>query len=119
MKTEKVSSTTSLDSKSQKGTHPCQKQLPQMGNSRLNMGVLLQGFFKHLPNNAVSSPADGDASIEWWWDHLARQANALRLVGFTAIWLPSVLKAYFGAGEGLMDTSHLTITTSDHEIRST
>jgi alpha-L-rhamnosidase len=40
MKTEKVSSTTSLESKSQKRTHPCQKQLPQMGNSRQHIGGL-------------------------------------------------------------------------------
>jgi alpha-amylase len=64
------------------------------------MGVLLQGFYKHLPNNAVPSPADGDLSVEWWWDHLAREANALRLAGFTAIWLPPVLKAYIGASSG-------------------
>ena len=64
------------------------------------MGVLLQGFFKHLPNNAVPSPADGDSSIDWWWDHLARQASALRLAGFTSIWLPPVLKAYLGASSG-------------------
>ncbi len=64
------------------------------------MGVLLQGFYKHLPNNAVPSPADGDSSVDWWWDHLAQQANALRLAGFTAIWLPPVLKAYLGSGGG-------------------
>jgi hypothetical protein len=33
MKTEKVSSTTSFESKSQKGTHPYPKRLPQMGSS--------------------------------------------------------------------------------------
>jgi galactose oxidase len=62
------------------------------------MGVLLQGFFKKFPNNAVPCPADGDASIPWWWDHLASQANALRQVGFTAVWLPPVLKAAQGVG---------------------
>jgi alpha-amylase len=64
------------------------------------MGVLFQGFFKHLPNNAVPSPADGDSSVDWWWDHLARQANDLRLAGFTAVWIPPVLKAYIGASSG-------------------
>jgi alpha-amylase len=64
------------------------------------MGVLFQGFFKQLPNNAVPSPADGDSSVDWWWDHLARQAHDLRLSGFTAIWLPPVLKAYLGASSG-------------------
>jgi Domain of unknown function (DUF1939) len=64
------------------------------------MGVLFQGFFKQLPNNAVPSPADGNPSVDWWWDHLASQANKLRLAGFTAIWLPPVLKAYLGASNG-------------------
>jgi hypothetical protein len=54
------------------------------------MGVLLQGFFKMPPNQAVPSPADGDQSIDWWWDHLARQANEFRTAGFTAICLPPV-----------------------------
>jgi galactose oxidase len=61
------------------------------------MGVLLQGFFKLPPNNAVPSPADGDPSVPWWWDHLAGQANELRQAGFTAVWLPPVLKAASGA----------------------
>jgi galactose oxidase len=72
------------------------------------MGVLLQGFFKLPPNNAVPSPADGNPSIPWWWDHLASQANDLRQVGFTAVWLPPSLKAAAGAsssadGYGLFD----------------
>jgi alpha-amylase len=62
------------------------------------MGVLLQGFYKHLPNNAVPSPADGDPSIPWWWDHLASKANALKLAGFTAVWLPPALKTPKGSG---------------------
>src|SRR5580693_9065843 len=64
------------------------------------MGVLLQGFFKLPPNNALPSPADGDTTIPWWWDHLAAQANALRLSGFTAVWLPPVLKTASGAKPG-------------------
>jgi alpha-amylase len=64
------------------------------------MGVLLQGFYKKRPNHAVPSPADGDSSIPWWWDHLAAQANDLRKVGFTAIWLPPVLKTASGANSG-------------------
>jgi hypothetical protein len=36
-------------------------------------------------------------SIPWWWDHLAGQANELRQAGFTAVWLPPVLKAASGA----------------------
>jgi hypothetical protein len=65
------------------------------------MGVLLQGFFK-LPNptRAVPSPADGDNTIPWWWDHLASQANALRQAGFSAVWLPPVLKTSAGVSKG-------------------
>ena len=64
------------------------------------MGVLLQGFFKMPPNEAVPSPADGDPSIDWWWDHLAGQANDLRRAGFTAVWLPPVLKTSDGDKPG-------------------
>jgi glycosidase len=60
------------------------------------MGVLLQGFFKLAPNRAVPSPADGDKTIPWWWDHLAAQANAFRQAVFTAVWLPPVLKTSAG-----------------------
>ena len=62
------------------------------------MGVLLQGFFKLPPNSALPSPADGNQAVAWWWDHLAAQAHALSLVGFTAVWLPPVLKTAQGAG---------------------
>jgi alpha-amylase len=64
------------------------------------MGVLLQGFYKMPPNQSVPSPADGDATIDWWWDHLAKEANDLRLSGFTAVWLPPVLKASDGNKPG-------------------
>jgi len=53
-----------------------------------------------LPDQAVPSPADGDPSVPWWWDHLAAQAQALRLAGFTAVWLPPVLKSAAGANAG-------------------
>jgi hypothetical protein len=49
------------------------------------MGVLLQGFFRKLANNAVPRSADGDALIPWWWDHWASQATALCQAGFAAI----------------------------------
>ena len=61
------------------------------------MGVLLQGFYKRAANIAVPSPADGDPSIDWWWDHLARLAQELGRCGFTAIWLPPVLKTESGS----------------------
>jgi len=64
------------------------------------MGVLLQGFYKLRPNRAVPSPADGDSKTPWWWDHLAAQASDLRTAGFTAIWLPPVLKTASGSGPG-------------------
>jgi alpha-amylase len=44
----------------------------------------------------VPSPADDGKETPWWWDHLAEQAAALRLVGFTAVWLPPVLKGASG-----------------------
>jgi galactose oxidase len=62
------------------------------------MGVLLQGFYKKQPGVAVPSPADGDAAVPFWWDRLASQANEFRKAGFTAIWLPPVLKTASGAG---------------------
>ena len=34
--------------------------------------------------------------MPWWWDHLAAQARALSLAGFTAVWLPPVLKTASG-----------------------
>ena len=61
------------------------------------MGVLLQGFYKLRRNRAVPSPADGEAGTRWWWDHLAAQAHEFRKAGFTAIWLPPVLKTSAGA----------------------
>jgi hypothetical protein len=64
------------------------------------MGVLLQGFYKTRPNAAVPSPADGDVSVPWWWDHLAAQANDFRQAGFTAVWLPPVLKTASGESPG-------------------
>jgi alpha-amylase len=53
--------------------------------------VLLQGFYWD-----VSSPGAGNAAAPWWWDHLSAQANALRLSGFTAVWIPPVLKGNSG-----------------------
>ena len=64
------------------------------------MGVLLQGFYKVRPNRAVPSPADGDPKTPWWWDRLAAQANDFRAAGFTAIWLPPVLKTSAGVHSG-------------------
>lgn len=64
------------------------------------MGVLLQGFFKRLPNRAVPAPVDGNSAVDWWWDHIALQANALRNSGFTAIWLPPALKSSAGTSSG-------------------
>jgi alpha-amylase len=64
------------------------------------MGVLLQAFFKLPPNEAVPSPVDGAAATPWWWDHLAGQASDFRRAGFTALWLPPVLKTSAGARPG-------------------
>ena len=64
------------------------------------MGVLLQGFFKVAHDKALPSPADGKPNIPWWWDHLAAQARALSRAGFTAVWLPPVLKTESGSNPG-------------------
>ncbi|HET6383294.1 MAG TPA: alpha-amylase family glycosyl hydrolase [Armatimonadota bacterium] len=53
--------------------------------------VLLQGFYWNVP-----SPAAGDKAATWWWDSLAAQANALARAGFTAIWIPPVVKGASG-----------------------
>ena len=54
-------------------------------------GVLLQGFYYNVP-----SPGAGNSTAPWWWDNLAKQANALRLSGFTAVWLPPCTKGAAG-----------------------
>ena len=65
-------------------------------------GVLLQGFYTLSdPNNpqavpaAVPSKVDGTGDDDWW-DHIAKQADDLRAVGFTAVWLPPPLKGSAG-----------------------
>jgi alpha-amylase len=47
---------------------------------------------------------DGDAGAPFWWDHLATQAQALRQAGFTAVWLPPVLKGAAGVSSVGYDT---------------
>lgn len=59
------------------------------------MGVLLQAFFRP-GDEGVPCPADGDLGADWWWDHLAMQAHAIRKAGFTAVWLPPVWKGASG-----------------------
>jgi len=54
-------------------------------------GVLMQGFYWDLP-----SPAAGTSTAPWWWDNLAGKANEMRLAGFTAVWIPPVLKGAAG-----------------------
>jgi alpha-amylase len=58
------------------------------------MGVLFEAFYQR-GIKGVPTPEDGDL-IDAWWDHLAKQANELSKVGFTAVWLPPVTKARFG-----------------------
>src|SRR4051812_47747275 len=60
----------------------------EVGVSRA--GVLFQGYFKGVP-----TPGPGQ-SVDFWWDHIAKQAKMLRQAGFTAILLPSPLKAKGG-----------------------
>lgn len=48
-------------------------------------GVMLQGFYW-----------DARSANESWWDRLALEAPGLSRAGFTAVWLPPVLKAASG-----------------------
>ncbi len=48
----------------------------------------------------MPAPVDGDHRVPWWWDHLADQARAMRLAGFSAVLLPPVLKTSAGSFPG-------------------
>jgi alpha-amylase len=54
-------------------------------NSSAQAGVLMQGFFR-----------DAEASGKSCWDNLAEKAHEMRSFGFTAIWIPPVLKGDVG-----------------------
>ena len=58
---------------------------------RAPAGVLLQGYFVNVP-----APTPAHPNVDFWWDHIAKQAKALREAGFTAVWLPPVCKANGG-----------------------
>ena len=62
------------------------------GTGRAPAGVLLQGYFVNVP-----APTPEHPDVDFWWDHIAKQAKALREAGFTAVWLPPVCKAASGA----------------------
>lgn len=55
-------------------------------SSQSHAGVLLQGFYWDAPS-AWDSP---------WWDKLSDEATSLSDAGFTAIWIPPVLKGASG-----------------------
>jgi alpha-amylase len=61
------------------------------------VGVIMQAAYRRAPNLSVPAPTDGDHRAPWWWDHVASQAHALRLAGFSAVLLPPVLKTNAGA----------------------
>jgi alpha-amylase len=69
-----------------------------LGTGGVRAGVLLQGYYKGVP-----TPAPGQ-QVAYWWDHIARQASTLRGAGFTAILLPSPLKAKGGTFSDGFDT---------------
>jgi alpha-amylase len=54
-------------------------------------GVMMEGFYWNVPSIGA-----GNAGADWWYDHLARQANTLKLDGFSAIWIPPELKGASG-----------------------
>jgi hypothetical protein len=76
------------------------------------MGVLLQAFYQRK-DIGVASPDGGEGS-DWWWSHLAKQAQSPANVGFTAIWL---LPATKGLEESKsLDTMFLAIMKSSQRI---
>jgi alpha-amylase len=70
------------------------------------MGVILQAAYRRTIEEAgralnitVPSPADpGTPHVDWWYDHIAKQASEFAGVGFSAILLPPVCKTSRGAG---------------------
>ena len=68
------------------------------GTSPAGAGVLLQAYYQRGDRGVPSpaDPADRPAGPAFWWDHLARQAKALRAAGVTAVWLPPPLKGAAG-----------------------
>lgn len=53
--------------------------------SPVQAGVLMQGFYW-----------DSTASSSSWWNHLSQQCQSLSQSGFTALWIPPVLKGASG-----------------------
>jgi len=53
--------------------------------------VIMEGFYWNVP-----SPGAGDGGADWWWDHLAYQANSLKLAGIGTLWIPPALKCASG-----------------------
>src|SRR5438552_3587884 len=53
------------------------------------MGVLLQAFYSvDHGHKGVPCPLDGDHGADVWWDHLAKQAHALRRARFHGPGIP-------------------------------
>jgi alpha-amylase len=69
--------------------------------------VLLEAFYKRAKYVALPCPADpkDGPHVDWWWDHLAKQAQALSQAGFTTLWLPPLTKAEQGIGEAALGYS--------------
>ncbi len=72
--------------------------------------VLLQGYYQQgiagVPSPADGAHPGGDSPSDFWWDHLAKQAKALREAGFTTLWLPPMCKGErgtFSVGFDLFD----------------
>jgi alpha-amylase len=69
--------------------------------------ILLEAFYKRGAYIAVpcpTDPKDGPAT-DWWWDHLAKQADTLSAAGFTSVWLPPATKAEQGNSEAALGYS--------------
>lgn len=86
-------STVKLGARCGRGLSAAALLIVVMAQARAN--VLLQGFYWNVP----SVPAGGGAT-KYWDDHLAEQANAFRLSGFTGVWIPNPVKGWAGGNAG-------------------
>src|SRR5580693_3142232 len=66
------------------------------------MGVALiaWGRFFHGADKVTVPAPNTDPGKPWLWDFIAKEAPALRRVGFTAVQTPPASKALGGAGRG-------------------
>ncbi len=69
-----------------------------LGVSAARAGVMMQGFYWDVP-----SPGAGTQSAPWWWDVMRVRAKDFSEAGFTAVWIPPVLKGASGGNSNGYD----------------